>query len=368
MGIVTEISSIINQNVNMMDESGIIIASTDADRVDTFHEGAFEIISKGMDELFIYDDHTYFGSRKGINLPIMLEGKVTGVISITGEYDDVVKFGQIAKRITEILLLENHLEEQKEIDLQIVDRFLNDWIFADSETYPKELIERGLKLGIDITLPRRAIAAEIAQFYKYQDLSEGQKKIDNVNKSVRKMSGLYKNSIFLNTTSRMIVLIPDCDNVFARQFAENLSKTVLHEQEVKLHIGIDKRGLMSNKAVAKAYKALNACKSASKDIVFYENISMEIFADEISPQSKKEFIDKIFDGADCPEIGEMTELLKIYFDTNASLQKTSEKLFIHKNTLQYKLNKIADLTGYDPRNLSDAVLFYIALFFWLEQS
>jgi carbohydrate diacid regulator len=348
----------------MTDEQGIIIASTDASRIDTFHEGAFQIISKGMDELIIYDDHTYTGSRKGVNLPLMLEGKVTGVISITGEYEDIAKFGQIAKRITEILLLENHLEEQKKIDTRIMDRFLVDWIFSDMETYPKELIERGEKLGIDISLPRRVIAAEIAQFQKYQDRPEGQVLIDNVNRSVRKILNLHKNSIFLKTTSRMIGLIPDCDNGFAGQFAEKLNNSVFQEHNVNLHIGIDKRGLLPNKAIAKAYKALNACKSVSKDIIFYENINIEIFADEISPQSKKEFIDKVFLGLDKRETGEMIELLKIYFDMNASLKKTSEKLFMHKNTVQYKLNKLSDMTGRDPRILADAALFYIALHFY----
>ena len=364
MRIVEEISSIFNKNVHMMDEKGIIIASTDAGRTGNFHGGAFEIVSKGMDELIIYDDHTYEGSRKGIALPLMLEGRVTGVIGIAGEHEDVAKYVYIVKKMTEILLLENYLEEQKKIDTQITDRFISDWIFTDRETYKKEFIERGIKLGIDITLPRRVIAAEIEQKEKYQDTSEGQVTIDGVVKSVREAFGFQKNSVFLKTSSQMIGLIQDCDDGYIRQFAESLHKGIQEEHKLNLHIGIDKRGLTPNKAYIKAHKALNACKSASKKVVFYEDINIEIFADEVSPQSKKEFTDKVFSGLSAPETAGMAEFLRAYFDMNGSLREISEKLFIHKNTVQYKLNKLSNLTGYDPRNLSDAALFYIALYFY----
>jgi len=364
MRIVAEISSIFNKNVHMMNEKGIIIASTDVGRIGNFHGGAFEIVSKGMDELIIYDDHTYEGSRKGIALPLMLEGKVAGVIGIAGEHDDVAKYVYIVKKMTEILLLENFLEEQKKIDTQITDRFISDWIFSDRETYKKEFIERGLKLGIDITLPRRVIAAEIEQKEKYQDTQEGQVVIDSVTRTVRETLGFQKNSIFMKTASQMIGLIQDCDDGYARQFAEGLFKTIFQEHKLNLHIGIDKRGLLPNKAYIKAHKALNACKSASKSVVFYEDINIEIFADEVSPQSKKEFTDKVFSGLSARETAEMIEFLKAYFDMNGSLREIAEKLYIHKNTVQYKLNKLSDVTGYDPRDLSDAALFYIALYFY----
>lgn len=364
MQIVNEMRSIINQNVNMIDEHGIIIASTDPVRINTFHEGAYEIITKGLDELFIYDDMTYAGARKGMNLPLMLGEKVVGVISLTGEYDEVFKFGRMVKKMTEILLLENYIEEQKEIGARILDRFLGDWVFSDMQTYSKDFIDRGLNLGIDITMPRRVLVAEIAQLQKYQDSSEGQMIIDNVTKSVSRVFEYAKNSIFMDTPSQMIGLIQDCDDVKVLQFAENLSKTIFQEHKLRLYIGIDKRGLLPNKAFVNAQKALNACKSTQRNILFYEDINIEIFADEISPHSKKDFINKVFSGMSEREISNIIPLLKIYFETNGSLSETSSKLFIHKNTLQYKLKKLYDQTGHDPRIMTDSVLFYLALHFY----
>ena len=58
---------------------------------------------------------------------------------------------------------------------------------------------------------------------------------------------------------------------------------------------------------------------------------------------------------------EMLDFLEIYFACNGSVQAISQKLFIHKNTVQYKIKKIADATGYDPRRLTDAVLLYLCV-------
>ena len=54
-------------------------------------------------------------------------------------------------------------------------------------------------------------------------------------------------------------------------------------------------------------------------------------------------------------------LLKVYFDCNFSLKKTCEQLFVHKNTVQYQLDKIYRNCGYNPRNFKDAVILYLAL-------
>ena len=66
-------------------------ASTDPERMDTYHEGAARVIGEHLDELIIQSDDEYEGTRKGINLPILLDGEIAGVVGITGEREDVYK-------------------------------------------------------------------------------------------------------------------------------------------------------------------------------------------------------------------------------------------------------------------------------------
>ncbi|MDW7675528.1 MAG: helix-turn-helix domain-containing protein, partial [Bacillota bacterium] len=49
-----------------------------------------------------------------------------------------------------------------------------------------------------------------------------------------------------------------------------------------------------------------------------------------------------------------------FCDCNMSIAQTANTLFLHRNTLLYRLNKIAKLTGLDPRNFQDAIQLYTA--------
>ena len=58
---------------------------------------------------------------------------------------------------------------------------------------------------------------------------------------------------------------------------------------------------------------------------------------------------------------ETLNLLEAFFDNDLSLAETSRKMFIHRNTLIYRLDKFADLTGYDVRKFSDAITVKLSL-------
>lgn len=53
------------------------------------------------------------------------------------------------------------------------------------------------------------------------------------------------------------------------------------------------------------------------------------------------------------------ETLKVWIENNMSNQKASEQLYIHKNTIQYRLKKIEELTNLKLNQLHDLVLLYV---------
>ncbi len=74
--IVDEISGIVGQHINMMDERGNIIASTDGTRVGHFHAGAKRIVEEGLPELYVRPEDATPTVRAGLNLPITHTGAV----------------------------------------------------------------------------------------------------------------------------------------------------------------------------------------------------------------------------------------------------------------------------------------------------
>ena len=106
MKIVQEISNIIGERVNMMDHEGMIIASTDPARIGTFHAGAKRVVEERLEILTIHGNEEYEGAKPGLNLPIEFQNDIIGVIGVTGPEKKVGKYGQIIKKMTEILLLD----------------------------------------------------------------------------------------------------------------------------------------------------------------------------------------------------------------------------------------------------------------------
>ena len=64
--IVKELNTIINDKINMMNEKGVIIASTDQERIGQEHEGAKRIINDRLEELVIHSHDRYEGSLEGV--------------------------------------------------------------------------------------------------------------------------------------------------------------------------------------------------------------------------------------------------------------------------------------------------------------
>jgi carbohydrate diacid regulator len=365
MQIVFDISNIINQHINMIDENGLIIASTNPERIGTFHEAAFHIINENLDSFIIHENYEFNGSLKGLNLPILFDNIIVGVIGITGDYKDIGKYGQIVKKMAEILILKNYLQEQEKIDDHIKTRFLDEWLFEDTpEGYNKELIDNGNRFGIDITIPRRVLIAEMSNISKYNDNPEYQRLIDRISRMTRRIVERGNQNVFMKKPSQMICLLTDRDDAQMRAITEEIFEQAKKQFNVDVCFGIDKKSARPYQAYQRAKKALTAGRYVNESIYFYDDITVEIFMDEISDVSRKEFLMRIFRGFDVEEIAYWINFLKVYFTNDGSLEETSSALYIHKNTVQNKLAKLAGRTGYDPRKLMDAALFVLAIQFY----
>ena len=101
--LIREISSVIDYDINIMNENGVILASTDKERVGQFHEGAHLVIKQNLKELPVYYDEEYAGCRQGINLPLFSDDNIIGVVGITGDVSETGRYARLIKKVTEDL-------------------------------------------------------------------------------------------------------------------------------------------------------------------------------------------------------------------------------------------------------------------------
>ena len=107
--IVDTVKSVCGKDINYIDARGIIIASTDHSRVDSFHEIGYQVVTQG-DTKEVSGDESFLGVQKGVNLPVFYHGKVIAAVGISGEVGEARKYAALAQKITTILLREREVE------------------------------------------------------------------------------------------------------------------------------------------------------------------------------------------------------------------------------------------------------------------
>ncbi len=122
------------------------------------------------------------------------------------------------------------------------------------------------------------------------------------------------------------------------------------------------------KDVSKSYKeaklALDVGKIfyAEKSVVAYSTLGIGRLIYQLPINLCRIFIDEIFgDNLPLNFDDETLTTINKFFDNNLNVSETSRQLFVHRNTLVYRIEKIQKTTGLDLRNFEDALTFKIAL-------
>lgn len=359
--IVEEMKKIINQDINYFNTNSIIIASTDKSRIGNYHGGAKNVLESNSDLVIRYDEE-YEGAKKGINIPIYFQNEIVGVIGITGDKNEVEKYGRIIQRMTEILIKESYLSEQKNIARESKRQFIEDLLFR-SDNDEKALITRGDLLNIKTNIPRVVIVSKI--------LDGDDKKAVLPLRMNEKILNYYKSHIdndiqnlIVQSGTNIIMILNTISKNNIDQIVNYINEDVNKIQNTNIFFGIGDVSNNSNeikRSFREAKKALNvAVAFQDNQTLYYSDLDIGLLINDMPKETIKVYNEKILGSLSEIQISEYNEIIDTFVKYNGSITKTSEELFIHKNTLQYRLNKLRELTGYDPRVISDMVVLYLA--------
>ncbi len=370
--VIREVNVIIKEKINIMNNKGVIIASTDVKRIGEIHDGARRIIKASLRELIIHYDGEYVGAKRGVNYPIRILGEIVGVLGITGVYQEIESNAQIIKRLIELMILNDHNRIKRQLGETVRNRFLEDWLVGDVKNITRELVARGIELSIDITVPRRFLACTVYTVKQSHTAIEIAADIEKIEDKIIQLNARQdEHNFFLRDRNSLLLLgVSFRKDADIKSYIEKLIDIVEQSEGYKIAIGIDEANgnyLFAKNAYEKAIRANRVCQRTKKwSYRFYNELSMDIFANEVSVTTKKEYINRVFKEFSELEIKESIVLLENYYEEEGSLGKTAERLFLHKNTIQYKLKRIAERTGYDPRSIRHSSLFYNAIFFYRD--
>ncbi len=148
-----------NRTINVMNVEGVIIASSDPRRVGTFHKGAADAAGqRRVVRISPSEVGEYPGAKEGINLPVVKNGEVLGVVGIYGVPEEVEQAANLLGVCVDLYLDQAHAARKtqlrKDMRLALIRRMLLGEML-DRE----ELLAGGRELSLDLRLPMRAAVA-----------------------------------------------------------------------------------------------------------------------------------------------------------------------------------------------------------------
>lgn len=358
--ILSEVKTLTTENIIVVNQEGVIIASTDETRMGVTHEGAQHVMNTRK-KLYITSEMAteLEGVKPGINLPIVFEREVIGVIGITGIPADVEPFADLIRKMTELMIREAYYTEKKEWETRGFESFFYEWIYTID--VDEHLLHRGEILGIPFDVPYRCILIQLNAPLLIGDLIFVQNELYDW---FDKEFASNRNDFLIRWGNGQFLLIKSAKH---NRSTENLmykltswQKYFREKHQVSLVFGVGKT--IEEQRISKSYheakKALNLAGKTSS-IIFYESLLLDMILEEVATSTKDEYLNKVF--ASIKQEEELIETLRLYLKNNMSLKMTANDLHVHINTLHYRLNQIKDITGIDPKSSEGITLFYVAL-------
>lgn len=344
-GLVAQLHDSINATIGVVDETATIIACSDQARVGTTNE----FVSMDMNEsgdLFIRDGFTYkpFGVRTTPDYAVFVEG----TDETAAKYADILAIAMSS--------IKQYYDEKYDRNNFIKNVVLDNVLPGDIVVKAREL-HFNEKISRVVFLIRIVSANDISAISAYDV-------IQNL------FPDKSKDFVF-NITETDIVLVkeikPSVESKDLEKLARSIADTLSSEFYTRVNVGIG-TSVVGVKELARSFKeaqmALEVGKvfDTDKVIVSYDNLGIARLIYHLPTTLCETFLHEVFKRGSIESLDHETLFtIQRFFENNLNVSETSRKLFVHRNTLVYRLEKIKKLTGLDLREFDHAIIFKIAL-------
>ena len=175
----------------------------------------------------------------------------------------------------------------------------------------------------------------------------------------------------INVNETDIVIVKEVKNDISTRDLEKLASSVVDELSGEIYvqavvgIGTIVRGI---KEIARSFKEAQVALEVSKvfdtvrSIACYDKLGIARLIYQLPTTLCEMFLREVFVRGSIESLDQETLFtIQRFFENNLNVSETSRKLFVHRNTLVYRLEKIKKLTGLDLREFEDAIVFKVAL-------
>ena len=352
--IVDRAMAILPYNVNVMDSQGLILGSGEPERVNTRHEGAQLVLANGR--VVEIDAQTAIhlkGVQPGINLPLMLDHRLIGVLGITGEPEQLRTYAELVRMTAEMLVGQRNQQAEQQWRRQRCDDLLA-LLLSEAGDSPR-LIDEAQQLGLKPQLTRVPSLFELGMAH-----GPGQ----TVEALSAWLTSRYPDSWCVSPAkSSLLWCRPANQAIEHDRLLEKLDG--LGWNILRIAVGGPADGLTG----------LRRCCRRVSDLLAYGR--------EVLPQSRvltlnrfrlpvllwRHRNDDALDELLSPlrkvvakdNNGQLLATLRSWCEHDGQSQACADALGIHRNSLRYRMERIAELSGVDPLRLDGMLALYLGV-------
>ncbi|WP_164840402.1 sugar diacid recognition domain-containing protein [Collimonas arenae] len=372
--IVAEATRVLLFDINVMDETGSILASTDLSRVGSLHRGAQIALSNGSDlEVDKAMAKRIPKVKPGVNMPIFVDGEVWGAIGITGAPEEVRQYGKLLQVLAQMILEREALTTELRRNQRHREDLVLHLINAQGSFSATELENMANRFGVDFSAFWFVLVCDF--LHPKTVLNEA---LEDIARAQWKLSQHIPQCLSARTShSELIILdqisISATDHCMAEIARERLfSITNLIDSSGKLpltvSIGVGLSGITafnhSWKSALATMQAGIARRSNLRErcFSFYEHRLFSALSTWAGTWQATEVMRplEILKAQDRARI-ELLPTLKAWYRHGGQPNKTAEELRIHRNTLDKRLKRVNELCRINLSSTEDYVSMYIAL-------
>ena len=335
------VKSIARTDLCLMDTEGNVIAATN-EEAQQYKESVLTFVDSPA-EIQVVEGYEYFKILDGTT--------VEYVMLIRGDSDDIYTIGKlVAFQIQNLLsAYKEKYDKENFIKNVLLDNMLLVDIYNKAKKLHIDAEERRLVFVIETNRQRDNHAMEVVK-----SLFTGR-------------HGDYITAV----DEENIILVKELEKRDTYEEMHQLAKTIvdLLNTEAMINAKIAYGTVVQNiKDISRSYNEAKMAMDVGKifydekSVIAYNKLGIGRLIYQLPIPLCKMFMDEVFPGTTPDEFDEETLLtIRKFFDNSLNVSETARQLYIHRNTLVYRLDKVNKATGLDLRVFEDAITFEIAL-------
>ena len=327
--------------------------------------------------------------------------KIIDMIKVMNEKEIsafVINEGQISKRVMDYcneielplyeLSVNLHLIDlsqivckalvEEESNINSRERILSTILYSE-DLRIDDILEQAKYIGINLSGKQRIIVISINELNKNNNLGEGKfmKIQENIKKDIESEVSAYglKKLVTLSQSNYIVSLLPL--NIFSNEILTSILKKIIKKSEgiyeISIRVGVGTayeyiEDLKKSYQEAKSAIDISNIMTKEEKIYFYENLGIYSLITQIS---NGKFLDEYVESKigklikmDKMQEGDLCDTLETYLEYNCNANAASESLFIHRNTMRCRMDKIKKILDNDINNMS--VLLELKLAFAIK--